>query len=182
MIYFKPTSKREKGKTSLIGRAFLTLVALLMAIPAFAQNVDVTGTVLDTNGEPLIGVTVMVSGTSNGTATDLDGNYELKNVPSKGKLVFSYIGYAQQTVDVKGRTKIDVKMSEDSQSLDELIVVGYGTIKKSDLTGSVSVVDNAKLNAKGAATVLENLQGSVPGVSVTKHRPYQRQHQHRNPR
>lgn len=168
MIYFKPTSKREKGKTSLIGRAFLTLVALLMAIPAFAQNVDVTGTVLDTNGEPLIGVTVMVSGTSNGTATDLDGNYELKNVPSKGKLVFSYIGYAQQTVDVKGRTKIDVKMSEDSQSLDELVVVGYGTIKKSDLTGSVSTVDAGQITAKGTASVLEAMQGAVPGVSITK--------------
>lgn len=168
MNYFKPTSKREKGTTSFIGRAFLTLVALLMAIPAFAQNVDVTGTVLDTNGEPLIGVTVMVSGTSNGTATDLDGNYTLKNVPSKGKLVFSYIGYSQQAVDVKGRARIDVKMSEDSQSLDELVVVGYGTVKKSDLTGSVSVVDNAKLNAKGASSVLENLQGSVPGVNITK--------------
>lgn len=141
---------------------------MLLAIPAFAQNVDVSGTVLDDQGEPLIGVTVMVEGTSNGTATDFDGNYSLKNVPSKGKLVFSYIGYSQQVVDVKGRTRIDIKMSEDSQSLDELVVVGYGQIKKADLTGSVSVVDAGQITAKGSSSVLEALQGSVPGVSITK--------------
>lgn len=168
MIYFKPTSKRENRKNFIFGRTFLSLIALLMAIPVFAQNVDVSGTVVDNNGDPLIGVTVMVDGSSNGTATDLDGNYTLKNVPSKAKLVFSYIGYSQQKIDVKGRTKINVTMSEDSQSLDELVVVGYGTVKRSDLTGSVSVVDNAKLNAKGASSVLENLQGSVPGVNITK--------------
>ncbi|MDE5870634.1 MAG: SusC/RagA family TonB-linked outer membrane protein, partial [Muribaculaceae bacterium] len=141
---------------------------MLLAVPAFAQSIDVSGTVLDDQGEPLIGVTVMVDGSSNGTATDLDGNYDLKNVPSKGKLVFSYIGYAQQTVEVKGRTRIDVKMSEDSKALDELVVVGYGQIKKSDLTGSVSVVDASQITSKGSASVLEALQGSVPGVSITK--------------
>ncbi|MDE5880086.1 MAG: TonB-dependent receptor, partial [Muribaculaceae bacterium] len=161
------TSKREKGGTFL-RKTFLTLIAMLLAIPAFAQSIDVSGTVLDDQGEPLIGVTVMVDGTSNGTATDLDGNYSLKGVPSKGKLVFSYIGYAQQTVDVKGRTLIDVKMSEDSKALDELVVVGYGTIKKADLTGSVSVVDAGQITAKGSASVIEALQGTVPGVSITK--------------
>jgi len=124
--------------------------------------------VIDENGEPLIGVTVMVVGTTNGTATDLDGNYELKNVPSKSKLAFSYIGYADKTEEVKGRTVINVKMSEDSQSLDELVVVGYGMIKKSDLTGSVSTVGTEKLNAKGAISAIENLQGTVPGVNITK--------------
>ena len=167
MTKIKLTSKREKGGTFL-RKTFLTLIAMLLAIPAFAQNIDVSGTVLDDQGEPLIGVTVMVEGTSNGTATDFDGNYDLKNVPSKGKLVFSYIGYAQQTIEVKGRTRIDVKMSEDSKALDELVVVGYGQIKKADLTGSVSVVDAGQITAKGSASVLEALQGSVPGVSITK--------------
>ncbi len=163
------TSKRQgSGAVSAMRKMFLTLIALFLAIPVFAQNVDVTGTVVDDSGEPLIGVTVMVEGTSNGTATDFDGNYSLKNVPSKGKLVFSYIGYTQQTVEVKGRTKIDVTMSEDSKALDELVVVGYGQIKKSDLTGSVSTVDTQQINAKGSASVLESLQGSVPGVSITK--------------
>lgn len=165
----KLTSKREKaGSFSMLRKVFLTLIAIAMAIPAFAQTVDVTGTVVDETGEPLIGVTVMVQGTSNGSATDFDGNYVLKNVPSKGKIVFSYIGYAQQVIDVKGRTSIDVKMSEDSQALDELVVVGYGTVKKSDLTGSVGSVDTQALNAKGAPSVLENLQGTTPGVNITK--------------
>lgn len=146
----------------------VAVAALLMTVPAFAQTVNVSGTVTDDTGEPLIGVTVLVEGSSNGMATDIDGNYELKNVPSKGKLVFSYVGYAQQKVNVDGRTKIDVVMGEDSQALDELVVVGYGMIKKSDLTGSVSTVDTEKLNAKGAPSALENLQGSVPGVNITK--------------
>ncbi len=167
MTKIKLTSKREKV-SSFIKKTFMTLVALMLAIPAFAQTVDVSGTVLDDQGEPLIGVTVMVEGTSNGTATDFDGNYNLKNVPSKGKLVFSYIGYAQQVVDVKGRTQIDVKMSEDSKALDELVVVGYGQIKKADLTGSVSVVDAGQITAKGSASVLEAMQGAVPGVNITK--------------
>lgn len=165
----KLTSKREKaGAFSPLRKVFLTLVAMLLAIPAFAQNIDVSGTVLDDQGEPLIGVTVMVEGSSNGTATDFDGNYSLKNVPSKGKLVFSYIGYSQQTIDVKGRTQIDVRMSEDSKALDELVVVGYGQIKKADLTGSVSVVDAGQITAKGSASVLEAMQGAVPGVNITK--------------
>ncbi|MDE7421888.1 MAG: TonB-dependent receptor [Muribaculaceae bacterium] len=167
MTKIKLTLKREKGG-SFIMKTFATLIAIMMAIPAFAQTVDVSGTVLDDQGEPLIGVTVMVEGTSNGTATDFDGIYSLKNVPSKGKLVFSYIGYSQQVIDVKGRTQIDVKMSEDSKALDELVVVGYGQIKKADLTGSVSVVDAGQITAKGSASVLEALQGSVPGVSITK--------------
>lgn len=165
MTKSKPTSKREQ---SGLRKALLTVIAFFMAIPLFAQNVNVTGTVIDPSGEPLIGVTVMVAGSSNGTATDLDGNYELKNVPAKGKLTFSYIGYDTKTEDVKGRTQINVTMIEDSQSLDELVVVGYGQIKKADLTGSVSVVNTEQINAKGASSVLESLQGSVPGVSITK--------------
>lgn len=169
MTKIKLTSKRESsGSNSPLRKVFLALVAIMMAIPAFAQSVDVSGTVLDDQGEPLIGVTVMVDGSSNGTATDLDGNYSLKGVPSKGKLVFSYIGYAQQTVEVKGRTRIDIKMSEDSKALDELVVVGYGQIKKADLTGSVSVVDAGEITAKGSASVLEAMQGAVPGVNITK--------------
>lgn len=165
MTNSKLTSKREK---SGLRKAFLTLIALFVAIPLFAQNIDVTGTVIDPSGEPLIGVTVMVVGTTNGTATDLDGNYVLKNVPSKGKISFSYVGYDQKVEEVKGRTRIDVTMVEDSQSLDELVVVGYGQIKRSDLTGAVSTVDTQQINAKGSSSVLEALQGSVPGVSITK--------------
>lgn len=165
MTNFKPTLKRE---SSGLRKAILTVIALFVAIPLFAQNVDITGTVVDETGEPLIGVTVMVQGTTNGTATDLDGNYALKNVPSKGKISFSYVGYSDKVESVNGRTVINVQMSEDSQALDELVVVGYGTMKKSDLTGSVSTVDTQKLNSKGAISAIENLQGTVPGVNITK--------------
>lgn len=165
MTNSKLTSKREQ---SGLRKAILTVIALFVAIPLFAQNIDVTGKVIDASGEPLIGVTVMVAGSSNGTATDLDGNYALKNVPSKGKITFSYIGYDPKTEDVKGRNVINVTMIEDSQTLDELVVVGYGQIKRSDLTGAVSTVDTQQINAKGSASVLEALQGSVPGVSITK--------------
>lgn len=169
--FIELTSKRVKKSgmfSSIMRKAFLTLIALVMAIPGFAQNIDVTGTVIDNTGEPLIGVTVLVAGTSNGAATDIDGNFSLKNVPSKGKLTFSYVGYTQQTIEVKGQKVINVTMSEDSQALEELVVVGYGTMKKSDLTGAVSSVGTDKLNAKGAVSALENLQGTTPGVNITK--------------
>ncbi len=146
----------------------LTLAALLMTVPAFAQTIDVSGKVTDGTGEPLIGVTVMVAGSNNGMATDIDGNYALKGVPSKGKLIFSYVGYASQTIEVKGRTKIDVTMGEDSQALEELVVVGYGKMKKSDLTGAISSVNSENVTAKGTPSVIEALQGSAPGVNITK--------------
>lgn len=172
MTNFKEkTSKREKRSglfSPLFRKTVLALIALFMAVPGFAQGITVSGTVSDNTGEPLIGVTVLVGGSTNGTATDIDGRYILKGVPAKGKLSFSYVGYTQQTIEVKGRTTIDVTMTEDAQSLEDLVVVGYGTVKKSDLTGSVSTVNTEKLNAKGAASVLENLQGSVPGVNITK--------------
>ena len=161
--------KRQGSDTvSAIRKRLLGLIAIFMAIPVFAQTVDVTGTVYDTEGEPLIGVTVMVEGTTNGAATDIDGNYSLKLVPANGKLVFSYIGYNTVEEKVNGRTKIDVTMSENSKALDELVVVGYGQIKKSDLTGSVSTIDSQQINAKGSASVLESMQGAVPGVNITK--------------
>ncbi|MDE7350692.1 MAG: SusC/RagA family TonB-linked outer membrane protein, partial [Muribaculaceae bacterium] len=149
-------------------KTFLTLVALLLAIPAFAQNIDVSGTVVDVTGEPLIGATVMVAGTSNGAATDLDGKYNLKGVPSKGRIVFSYIGYNSLEVDVDGQTNIDAVLTDNAANLEEVVVVGYGVMKRSDLTGAVSTVGTEKLNAKGSPSILEALQGTTPGVSITK--------------
>ncbi len=163
----KLTSKREKGGVFL-RKTFLTLIAMLMAIPAFAQNIDVSGVVTDVEGEPLIGATVMIAGSSNGTATDLDGRYTLHNVNPKGKIIVSYIGYNSLEIDVKGQTTIDVVLTDNAELLEEVVVVGYGVIKRTDLTGAVSTVGTEKLNAKGAATILENLQGTTPGVSITK--------------
>lgn len=167
MTKIKLTSKREKAG-AFLRKTFLTLVAMLLAIPAFAQNIDVSGTVVDKDGEPLIGATVMLAGTSVGTATDLDGNYKLKNVPSKGKIIFSYIGYNSLEEQVDGRTTINAVLTDNAELLEEVVVVGYGVMKRTDLTGAVSTVGTEKLNSKGAANILEALQGTTPGVSITK--------------
>ena len=167
MTKIKLTSKREKAG-AFLRKTFLTLVAMLLAIPAFAQNIDVSGTVVDKDGEPLIGATVMLAGTSVGTATDLDGNYKLSNVPSKGKIIFSYIGYNSLEEQVDGRTTINAVLTDNAELLEEVVVVGYGVMKRTDLTGAVSTVGTEKLNSKGAANILEALQGTTPGVSITK--------------
>lgn len=149
-------------------KALLLLLVLCIELPVFGQNIQVTGNVHDEAGEPIIGASVIVVGATTGVATDFDGNFILNNVPANGKLKVTYIGYNPAEVNIKGQTNIDITLVEDSQVLDEVVVVGYGTMKKSDLTGSVASVGTEKLNAKGAPSVLENLQGTTPGVNITK--------------
>ena len=149
-------------------KALLLLLVLCIELPVFGQNIQVTGNVHDEAGEPIIGASVIVVGATTGVATDFDGNFILNNVPANGKLKVTYIGYNPAEVNIKGQTNIDITLVEDSQVLDEVVVVGYGTMKKSDLTGSVSSVGTQKLNAKGAPSVLENLQGTTPGVNITR--------------
>lgn len=142
------------------------LLCVWFAAQAQAQNLTVTGTVTDNMGT-VIGVSIQVEGTSNGCITDMDGNYTLSNVPANATLVFSYIGYQTQKVAVNGKTKIDVKLAEDSQLLQEVVVVGYGVQRKSDLTGAVASVkaaDALKNNPTG--NVSDALQGRMAGVSV----------------
>ena len=105
------------------------------------QAVEISGTVVDSHGEPLMGVNVVEVGTTNGTMTDMDGRFTL-SVPSNATLQFSYIGYASQSIAVNGQRTINITLEEDSQNLDELVVVGYGTVRKADLAGSVSVLSN----------------------------------------
>src|SRR5690606_9505593 len=119
---------------------------LLTFVEMTVLNVPVSGTITDPKGEPFPGVTVMVAGTTIGTATDLDGRYQL-DVPEGATLVFSFIGYATQTIPVGQQSVINVSLAEDTASLDEVVVVGYGTAKKSDLTGSV-----ARINLEDKAT------------------------------
>lgn len=152
---------------SLTRRAALTILSSMLCLVAFAQNHQVTGTIRDAAGEPMIGVNVLEKGTTNGTITDFDGNYSL-SVDGNGVLVFSYIGFQSQEIAVANKTKIDVTMAEDTETLEEVVVVGYGVMKKNDLTGSVGSVSTEKLVSKGAPTVMESLQGSVPGVNITQ--------------
>ncbi len=128
----------------------------------------VTGNVRDNaTGEPLPGVNVIVEGTTNGTATDMDGNYTLSNVKQGDRLVFSFIGYASQTAEYKG-SALNISLSEDAQQLGEVVVVGYGSVKKSDATGSVATVTARDFN-RGANVTAENLiQGRVAGVTLNQ--------------
>lgn len=142
-------------------------VASSPSVYAVAQQQAVKGTVVDENGEPLIGVTVQVIGQTGGTVTDIDGNFNL-NVQKGAKLKFSYVGYLDQTV-VAGTTPLNIKLQPNNKELQEVVVVGYGTQKKESLTGAVTVVDAKAFQDKGSVTSpLQALQGSVPGVIITR--------------
>ena len=146
-------------------RIALMLVLSLIVGTVSAQTIN--GIVVDETGEAVIGATVMEKGTKNAVVTDFDGNFTIKM--GNGKvLVISYIGMQTQEINVAGKTSINVVLKEDATTLQDVVVVGYGTMKKTDLTGSISSVDTEKLNAKGAPSVLENLQGATPGVNITQ--------------
>ena len=145
------------------------MLLALMAVAStvvFAQG-KLTGTVVDATGEPVIGASVIVKGTSNGTVTDLDGNYTVQNVPEGATLVFSYVGYRTQNIAVAGKSQINVTLEEDKQMLDEVVVVGYGVQRKSDVTGALTRVGEKELNTKPVNNAFEALQGKAAGVDIT---------------
>ena len=142
---------------------FLLAVTLCSTI-AMAQS-KITGTVVDEMGEPVIGASVMVKGTTSGGVTGLDGNFTIANVKSGAQLVISYVGYATQTVQAKNNVK--VVLQEDKQLLDELVVVGYGTQRKSDVTGALSHVGSQELERRPVSNAFEALQGKAAGVDIT---------------
>ena len=149
-----------------IKRASMALLLSLFCFVAYAQQ-TVSGTVKDATGEPMIGVTVLMDGQP-AAITDLDGNFTINNAKPSSVIKVTYVGYTDQQFTVGNKSRFDIAMKEDNQALDEVVVVGYGTMKKSDLTGSVSSVNTEQLNAKGASTVMGNLQGSNPGVNITQ--------------
>ena len=126
----------------------------------------VTGTVVDATGQSIIGANVIIKGTTLGTITDLDGNFSL-NIPSDAVLVFTYIGYSEQEVKAEGATTFNIVMKEDSEILDEVVVVGFGTQKKINLTGSVGTVNAEKLEARPVVNATQALQGMVPGLQIS---------------
>ena len=151
-------------KKSLRLKALLTLlVGLLLSIGAFAQQIAVKGHVKDTTGEPVIGANVLVKGTTNGTITDFDGNFML-NVPKDAILSVSFVGY--KSAEVKAASTVMVTLEDDSQVLDAVVVIGYGSVKKNDMTGSVTAIKPDKLN-KGLITNAQDMMtGKIAGVSV----------------
>ena len=153
--------KRTKNVMKYV---FTLMTMLLLPLGAVAQNQTVKGTVTDREG-PVIGVTVKVKGSSTGTVTDLDGNYTI-SVPRGASLEFSYVGYNPQTVKVGTNARIDITMTENAEQLSEVVVVGYGTMKRSDLTGAVTSVGD-KAIAKSIPTSIDQvLSGRAAGVQV----------------
>lgn len=131
-------------------------------------SISVSGIVSDQDGNPLIGVNVLEAGTTNGASTDFNGLYQLDNVSDDAVLIFSYVGYKSQEVSVNGRTNVDVTLISDAQVLDELVVVGYGSVKKSDLTGSVERIDAEKFKNQAMTQLTDMLTGTVAGFNANQ--------------
>ena len=147
---------------------FLSVMVTLSAATAFAQNVTVKGKVTDSRGEPVLGATVMLDGNQTvGALTDVDGTYTI-TVPSKSSLIFSCVGYATQTVAVDGRTSINVVFEEDTEFLEETVVVGYGTQKKKLLTGATINISGDDIQKQSTTNALGALYSSVPGVNIVQ--------------
>ena len=145
-------------------KTILFLFFVVFAATAYSQDVTITGTVTDANSEPLVGVNVLVKGTTTGAITDIDGNFSVSG--KKGStLVFSYIGMLTQEVVYKG-TALRVVMKDDSKALEEVVVIGYQTVKKSDLTGAVAVVDTKEMKKSAAGTLVSQMQGLATGINV----------------
>ncbi|MDE6109126.1 MAG: carboxypeptidase-like regulatory domain-containing protein, partial [Muribaculaceae bacterium] len=156
------------GKTEKRLRWWATLLALLLLpVSAYAQTQrTVTGTVTDETGEPLIGASVKVVGQSIGVATDIDGHYLIKVPETSHQLTFSYVGYNNLTADITGDV-LDVTLTPNSESLDEVVVIGYGVRKKDDLTGAISSVSEKDFNKGMISSPEELINGKIAGVQIT---------------
>lgn len=154
-------------KRNLLQRFCLILILLgLFVTQSFAQGLKVTGIVKDQSGEPLIGVNVMERGTTNGSITDVDGKYSVSVKGNKSVLVFSYIGYVSQEIPVAGKQSVNVTLKEDTEELEEVVVIGYGTAKKKDLTGAISTVKAENLEKETPRSVQDLLRANAPGLSI----------------
>ncbi len=152
---------------SRVTKLCLMLVTMLfISVSAFAQK-TVTGTVVDNFGEPVIGANVVIKGSSEGTMTDADGNFSLKNVANNAVLKVSFMGYTTQEVSVAGKSQIKVTLEEDNQMLDEVVMVGYGVQRKADVTGATARVGTRELTAMPVKDAFQGMQGKVAGVDIT---------------
>lgn len=156
------------GSKPLMRIIFFALIGLFIVLPVAAQKRNIVGTVNDASGDPMIGVSVVLKGTSVGTITDFNGNYSIETSSNKDVLIFSYVGYETKTLQVGSGNVMNVTLREDTKILEELVVVGYGTQKKSDLTGSVVSVKAEDMNAIPTSSVAEMLRGQAAGVVVTQ--------------
>lgn len=156
----------ERFLSDHVARLFFLLSFLLCTSFVHGQN-KITGTVVDDTGEPVIGASVVISGTSSGSVTDLNGNFTLNNVPDKSQLTVSYVGFLTQKVPVDGRTQLKITLKEDNLKLNEVVVIGYGVQRKSDVTGSLVHLDSKDLNTMPVSNAFEGMQGKTAGVDIT---------------
>lgn len=158
------------GKNYCFWSRVMQIVLCILFITPFsglAQNIQLSGSVFDANKEPVIAASVIEKGTTNGVVTDLDGNFSL-NVSPNATIVISYVGYITQEIALNGRKTLNITLVEDVEMLDELVVVGYGTLKKSDMTGAISSVNVEELSKRTTTNPAEALQGKIAGVNIMK--------------
>ena len=155
----------KKGK--LFQVALMMLPMMLLTLWGFGQNVNLQGTVIDDSGSPIPGVSVSVEETTIGTVTDFDGKFDLEVPQGSEILVFSFVGMEVQKVEIGSQTTFNITMKPDVVGLDEVVVVGYGTIKKSDISGSVASVSTEEMMKKAPTNVAQGLKGAAAGVMVT---------------
>lgn len=147
--------------------ALFLISVFLLALPAAAQQKNISGIVTEPSGEPLIGATIMVKGTNTAAVTDIDGKFSIKAKPGD-TLQVTYVGFQKQIIKVAASDNLTIVMQEEANTLDEMVVVGYGTMKKADLTGAVTNVSGSKLEDMRASSVSQSLQGSMPGIYVSR--------------
>ncbi|WP_236976158.1 SusC/RagA family TonB-linked outer membrane protein [Membranihabitans maritimus] len=149
--------------TNLVGATVLTLEGF--GRNTLPMEVDISGSVLDKEGNPLVGVNVLVKDTEKGAVTDFDGNFTIENVAEDAILVFSYVGYEPQEIQVEGRTEVSVVLTEDSETLEEVVVIGYGTAKKESLTGAITTLNSDNIQRSVASTTSGALVGKIAGLN-----------------
>jgi TonB-dependent starch-binding outer membrane protein SusC len=152
-------------KTNCFKIPGILFLLFLFSISAFGQTITVQGTVKDASNVALMGVSIKVVGTANVSTTDADGKYSIKG-SSTGKLIYSYLGHKSQTINIDGKTTIDVVLEEDTKLMDEVVVIGYGTAKKSDLTGAVMSANIKDFEKSPNTNIVQSLQGAVPGLNI----------------
>ncbi len=156
----------KKQKLLFKWKGFLTALLCVITLSGFAQTKTITGTVFDEQKQPIIGASVKVQGTTNGTMTNANGQFTLNNVAENATLEVSYVGMTKQTIPVSGKTTLEVVLVDDQKTLGEVVVVGYGTQKKANLTGSVNVIKPEMLIGKSTPSLATAMQGTTPGVTI----------------
>ena len=168
MNKFKNTHRACRQHVFFAGKILLAFLLLNISLTSFAgvkQQRQISGTVVDVQGIPIIGANIIENGTSNGTVTDVDGNFQFE-VSAGAVITISYIGYLDQQINTTGISNFSIVLVEDTQTLDELVVVGYGTMRKSDVTGSISTAKGSDIIKNQSFNALEGLKGKAAGVNI----------------